>query len=442
MRPLPVQLGALALLTVTAAAPALAQREPSQPPRETPREAPRETPRERTTRPADERWVGPLMSILGAADRAPDRAVIGVTLGEAGTRGIRVEEVAPNGPAAQAGIRAGDYLTAVGDVSLRLPAADLEDPVLRTTAERRLRRALERADAGDEVTLRVATGDAERVVRLRTVRADRLEPARADTVEGARARGATTWGRDGDRATLGLSVTSTGTARDTLGAFVMSVVPGSPAERAGIYEGARIAAVNGVDLRVDRADVADDAIAAARAGRLEEQLRRATAGDEVTLRVYDDGRFRDVRVRTARASEVYPEGMRMLPGGLMRPGPGASTIFRLPRGGTGRTFVVPEGRGGRFEIVTPEGRREGVVPRVRAGTAPRLRIYRDGDAPPRIEWEGGPDVWMDADGLDALEPEVRERVERRLEETRRRLRDVEERARTARPLRRSAMMDG
>jgi hypothetical protein len=362
----------------------------------------------------------PLIRAFGLADMAPDRAVIGITLGESGTRGIRVDEVAGDGPAAQAGIKAGDYLTGVGDVSLRLAAADVDDPVLRTTAERRLRRALERVEAGDEVALRVATGEAERTVRVRTVRADRLEPARE--AAGRMLGGMGAWGGDPDRATLGVSVAATGTVRDTLGAFVMSVVPGSPAERAGIVEGARIASVNGVELRVDRADVEDDAVAAARTGRLEEQLRRATAGDEVALRVYADGRWRDVRVRTAKASEVYPEGMRMLPGGMLRVGPGGTTIFRMAPGAPGRTFVLPGGEGRRFEIVAPEGRWEGRGPRVRVETAPRVRVFRD----------GGPDVRVEVEGLESLEPEIRERIERRMEEVRRRLRPVELRSRDAR----------
>ena len=41
----------------------------------------------------------------------------------------------------------------------------------------------------------------------------------------------------------------TGSSRDTLGVFVMSVEDGGPAAKAGIEEGTRIASINGVDVR-------------------------------------------------------------------------------------------------------------------------------------------------------------------------------------------------
>jgi S1-C subfamily serine protease len=254
-----------------------------------------------------------------------DRAVIGVTLGDAGTDGIRVADVTEGGPAAGAGIRTGDHITAVGDVSLRLAASDVEDPVLRTAAERRLRRALGDVEAGDEVTLRVATDGAERTVRLRTVRADSLAPATATV------RGLLPTRLREDRASLGLSLTATGSARDTLGAFVAWVAPDSPAERAGVYEGMRVAAINDVTLRVHPADAEDPTIAAARVAGLERELDRLTAGDEVTLRVWADGRYRDVRVRTAPASEVYDDATPFR--GLLHTMPGAGVFRYGPEGG-------------------------------------------------------------------------------------------------------------
>lgn len=390
MRPTIASLGAAALVALTAATPLAAQRE-------TPRESPREQ-RDQPPRAPREGGVEPLVRILGATDLAPDRAVVGITLGEATARGIRVDEVAEGGPAAQAGIRAGDHLTAVGDASLRLDPADADDPVLRTTSERRLRRALARLEAGNELTLRVASGDAERTVRLRTVRADALEPARDDARGGATMeRLFGTLGRDADRATIGLTLGSTGSTRDTLGAFVLSVAEDGPAERAGIHEGARIAMIDDVDLRVPAADVEDAAIASRRASRLEERLARVTAGDEVTLRVWDDGRYRDVRVRTAKASEVWRDGERGFPGAdVLRLGPGGEAMLRALPGGA-RVFSFPDGARGRLEIVTPDGRWEGdrpapradstwrrrpppdsLSPRRRVQSAPRVRVWQDG----------------------------------------------------------------
>ena len=59
------------------------------------------------------------------------------------------------------------------------------------------------------------------------------------------------------RAVLGLQLSPTGTARDTLGVFISSVTPKGPAENAGIIEGERVVSINGVDLRVAPGDVED-----------------------------------------------------------------------------------------------------------------------------------------------------------------------------------------
>src|SRR5215213_1478518 len=59
------------------------------------------------------------------------------------------------------------------------------------------------------------------------------------------------------RAVIGVSLSPTGTARDTLGVFVSRVTPKGPAESAGIVEGDRIVSINGIDLRVNAADAGD-----------------------------------------------------------------------------------------------------------------------------------------------------------------------------------------
>src|SRR6476620_2124235 len=57
------------------------------------------------------------------------------------------------------------------------------------------------------------------------------------------------------RAALGLQLSPTGTARDTLGVFVSSVTPKGPAENAGIIEGDRIVSITGADLRAATGDI-------------------------------------------------------------------------------------------------------------------------------------------------------------------------------------------
>jgi len=137
------------------------------------------------------------------------------------------------------------------------------------------------------------------------------------------------------RAALGLELRTTGTRRDTLGVFVEAVTPKGPAESAGIVEGDRIAAINGVDLRTAGGDVDDSYTNGLAAHRLSREVQKLTPGSRVTLRVYSAGRFRDVQVTAGKASDVMklggsfnfwtPGAERMMefsgPGGAMMFGP-------------------------------------------------------------------------------------------------------------------------
>jgi PDZ domain-containing protein len=131
------------------------------------------------------------------------------------------------------------------------------------------------------------------------------------------------------RAALGLELRATGTRRDTLGVFVEAVTPKGPAETAGIIEGDRIAAINGVDLRTTAADVEDSYTNGLAAHRLTREVQKLTPGNRVTLRVYSAGRFRDVQVTAGKASEVLRSGGRI---SLRFPGSGGMMQFRGPGG--------------------------------------------------------------------------------------------------------------
>jgi PDZ domain len=136
------------------------------------------------------------------------------------------------------------------------------------------------------------------------------------------------------RAALGIEVRSTGTIRDTLGVFVDAVTPKGPAESAGIVEGDRIAAINGVDLRTTTADTEDSYTNGLAAHRLSREVQKLTPGARVTLRVYSGGRVRDVQVTAGKASEVMRLGGRFnMPGmaGMMRfEGPGGGAMMFAP----------------------------------------------------------------------------------------------------------------
>jgi membrane-associated protease RseP (regulator of RpoE activity) len=137
------------------------------------------------------------------------------------------------------------------------------------------------------------------------------------------------------RAALGIELRATGTRRDTLGVFVEGVTPKGPAESAGIIEGDRIAAINGVDLRTPVADVDDSFSSEVASHRLTREVQKLTPGSRVTLRVYSGGRFREVQVVAGKASDVmrfgnhfrigFPGGDGVLepdgPGGMLIPDP-------------------------------------------------------------------------------------------------------------------------
>jgi S1-C subfamily serine protease len=150
-------------------------------------------------------------------------------------------------------------------------------------------------------------------VSLATVTARALEQTRLAGVAvraPSRAEAAASREALANRAALGINLATMGNVRDTLGVFVTSVVADGPAERAGIVEGDRIAAINGVNLRVPREDVSDPMAGQARVARLQRELSTVAPGATVTLQVYSGGRTRDLTVTAGRASDLGPEGVR------------------------------------------------------------------------------------------------------------------------------------
>ena len=269
--------------------------------------------------------------------RAADRAVLGVTLAassRADTTGVRIEEVDANGPAAKAGLKDGDVITEINGVSLRVSTADAEDLALAGLAQRRLQRTLAKAKPGDEVDLRVRSGTAARAVKVKTISAAELDGTRVQATTRVRTD-------DNDqRSAIGVSVGTVVSRRDTLGLFVTSVVGDGPAEKAGLIEGERIAAVNGVDVRIPKEDVEDASSASARVNRFVREVQKVAPGGTVTLRVYGNGRYRDVAVKTVKMSELPSSGMSVFVGdGGVRVFRGTSPmampmIERMPPAGT------------------------------------------------------------------------------------------------------------
>ena len=128
------------------------------------------------------------------------------------------------------------------------------------------------------------------------------------------------------RAAIGVTLSPTGTARDTLGVFVSRVTPKGPAENAGIVEGDRIVSINGVDLRVNAADAGDGYAAGLPSRRLSREVGKLSPGSVLNLRVYSGGRVRDVRVTAGRASDLREGGFY----GLLEGMPAGGVFRAMP----------------------------------------------------------------------------------------------------------------
>jgi hypothetical protein len=129
------------------------------------------------------------------------------------------------------------------------------------------------------------------------------------------------------RAAIGVSLSATGSPRDTIGVFVSRVTPKGPAENAGIIEGDRIVSINGVDLRVDAADAGDSYASGLPSRRLTREVQKLAPGATVNLRVWSGGRVRDVRVTAGRASDLREGSFGMLMDGF----PGVRVMGDMPR---------------------------------------------------------------------------------------------------------------
>jgi predicted metalloprotease with PDZ domain len=231
------------------------------------------------------------------------------------TLGLLITSITKDSPAERAVLEEGNRIAAINGVSLRANAADIEDIEMSNALTHRLTRELDKVKPGDEVELRVYRDGRTQNLRVRTANADSLF-GRTQMIRFSRAD------RD-DRPALGFGIGSSGSRRDTLGVLVVSVQDSTPAAAAGLEEGNRIAAINGVDLRVAREDAGDNYMASARAQRLMREVSKLKPGNDVTLRVYSDGRFRDVKMKVARAGDLpRSRGMMIFGGsGMMAPMP-------------------------------------------------------------------------------------------------------------------------
>jgi serine protease Do len=225
-----------------------------------------------------------------------DRAAIGITTSSGGMRdtlGLLVQSVTATGPADKAGIEEGHRIISINGVSLKLSAADAGEGDMDGIANRRLIRELEKVKAGDEVELRVWAGGQTKNVKVKTVAVEDL-PSRTRAVRRELE----------DRPVIGLSLSATGSRRDTLGMLVVRVTTDGPAEKAGIVEGDRVSAINGVSLRVAAEDAGDGYMSSARMNRYRRELGKVSLAEDVELRVLSGGQSKTVKVKPVRAGDL------------------------------------------------------------------------------------------------------------------------------------------
>jgi serine protease Do len=289
------------------------------------------------------RIYGPLEGARAFSIERGPRAVLGVSTSSSGgirdTLGLLVSSVTSSGPAEKAGIVEGNRLQSINGVNLRASREDAEDGFTYELLHRRLTRELGKIKPGDEVTLRVYADGRTREVRVKTADSEDLferqigavgERVRRTTAE-MRARSDSLRREAENRPSLGVSIGSSGSKRDTLGVLVIGVNEGGPAEKAGVEEGNRIQSIDGVDLRIPAEDVEEGFLAGTRARRLTRALQSKKAGDEVELRIYGGGQTRTVRVKTVRSGDLPGRrSMTYIIGDSYTPSPARVVAPRAP----------------------------------------------------------------------------------------------------------------
>jgi hypothetical protein len=174
------------------------------------------------------------------------------------------------------------------------------------------------------------------------------------------------------RAVLGVSLSPTGTRRDTLGVFISRVTPDGPAEKAGVVEGDRIVSINGIDLRVNAADAEDNYAAELPQRRLTREVAKLAPGNVVSLRLYSGGRIRDVQVPLGKASDFREMGSF---GALM---PGMGNVYVSPNMDGMRMQLRDFPKIRMEEMRIPRMRYDEMIPRMKFDQMmPRLNELRD-----------------------------------------------------------------
>jgi len=246
------------------------------------------------------RVVAPTRSSFSVSTSGGDRAMLGISTSSGSKRdtlGVLVSSLTEGGPAEKAGLGERDRIQSINGVSLKVSRDDAGDDEMGGIMQRRLSRELGKVKAGDEVTLQVWTNGQAKTIKVKTIAAEELTRSRMKLSR-----------NEDERAVIGIGYGLTGSKRDTAGVFVNSVVADGPSEKAGIVEGDRIAAINGVSLKMSKDDIEDGWAGNSRMNQLSREMTKAKPGDAVELTVISGGRARTVKVTTVKASSLKESG--------------------------------------------------------------------------------------------------------------------------------------
>jgi C-terminal processing protease CtpA/Prc len=256
------------------------------------------------------------------ASAAP-HAVVGISTvsgsSSRDTLGVLVSMIHPDSPAEKSGLQEGDRIASVNGVNLRLAHSDVGDEEMAGALNNRLQRAMSHVKPGDVVQLRVYSAGEWKTV---TIKAEAPPSARVTTSRSS-----------APRASLGVSLASMGNDRDSLGVMILAITDSGPAAKAGLQEGNRIQAINGVDLRRVHSNDDDDddegsfSMAGAPARKLQRELAKLKPGDVAKLRVYADGGVRTVDVKTVDAKDLPDQSRAIV---IRRSGPRTSFDVQVP----------------------------------------------------------------------------------------------------------------
>ena len=221
------------------------------------------------------------------ATTRPPSATLGVEIQApregAAEKGIVVQDLDPEGPAAKAGIKPGDTIVKVGDKEV----SDYNSLV----------DMLRKHKPGDKLSVKVMRDGKEHALDV-TLGERRSRPSPRSSGEAPRENVPAFLGV----ATQPLTPAMKSQLKTEEGVLVTQVGPETPAARAGIRRG-------DVITKVDGKAVADPE-------QLREAVRSAHAGQELTLSVARDGKSQDIKVRAEQSPGESRFGLPSLPPGV------------------------------------------------------------------------------------------------------------------------------